>query len=83
MAEGAMIPPFYDSMVGKLIAHGKDRAEAIDRLVQAIDDFVIEGVPTTLGLQREIVTHPDFVANNIHTRWLEQVVLPHFGKDAA
>ncbi|MXP24695.1 ATP-grasp domain-containing protein [Altererythrobacter indicus] len=83
MAEGAMIPPFYDSMVGKLIAHGKDRAEAIDRLVGAIDDFVIEGVPTTLGLQRAIATHPDFVANTIHTRWLEQVVLPQFGKDAA
>lgn len=82
MAKGAMIPPFYDSMVGKLIAHGKDRAEAIDRLVGAIDDFVIEGVPTTLGLQRTIATHPDFVANNIHTRWLEQVVLPEFGKDA-
>ncbi|VVT10526.1 acetyl-CoA carboxylase biotin carboxylase subunit [Erythrobacter sp. EC-HK427] len=83
MTEGAMIPPFYDSMVGKLIAHGKDRAEAIDRLVGAIDDFVIEGVPTTLGLQRAIATHPDFVANNIHTRWLEQVLLPRFGKDAA
>lgn len=83
MAEGAMIPPFYDSMVGKLIAHGKDRKEAIDRLVNAIDNFAIEGVPTTLPLQRAIITHPDFVENNIHTRWLEQVVLPTFGKEAA
>ncbi|MEZ5687749.1 MAG: acetyl-CoA carboxylase biotin carboxylase subunit [Caenibius sp.] len=83
MSEGAMIPPFYDSMVGKLIAHGKDRSEAIDRLVNAIDNFAIEGVPTTLPLQRAIITHPDFVENRIHTRWLEQVVLPTFGKEAA
>lgn len=83
MTEGAMIPPFYDSMVGKLIAHGKDRKEAIDRLVNAIDNFAIEGVPTTLPLQRAIITHPDFAENNIHTRWLEQVVLPTFGKEAA
>ena len=78
MSEGAMIPPFYDSMVGKLIAHGKDRSEAIERLVTAIDAFVIEGVPTTLPLQRAILMHPDFVENRIHTRWLEQVVLPAY-----
>ena len=76
MSQGAMIPPFYDSMVGKLIAHGKDRSEAIERLVSAIDAFVIEGVPTTLPLQRAVLTHPDFVENRIHTRWLEQVLLP-------
>ncbi|MGQ2929807.1 MAG: ATP-binding protein, partial [Sphingopyxis sp.] len=83
MSAGAMIPPYYDSMVGKLIAHGRDRADAIARLVAAIDEFAIEGVPTTLPLQRAIITHPDFVENRIHTRWLEQVVLPDFGKAAA
>ena len=83
MSAGAMIPPYYDSMIGKLIAHGRDRADAIARLVAAIDDFAIEGVPTTLALQRAIITHPDFVENRIHTRWLEQVVLPEFGKAAA
>lgn len=83
MAAGAMIPPFYDSMVGKLIAHGSDRADAIARLVAAIDEFKIGGVPTTLGLQRAIITHPDFIENRIHTRWLEQVLLPHYGKAAA
>lgn len=83
MHEGAMIPPFYDSMVGKLIAHGADRRQAIERLVEAIDAFVIEGVPTTLGLQRAIATHPDFVENRIHTRWLEQVLLPDWGRVAA
>ena len=83
IGEGAMIPPFYDSMIGKLIAHGKDRAEAIDRLIGAIDDFVIEGVPTTLGLQRAIAIHEDFRANDIHTRWLEQVLLPQFDNEVA
>lgn len=83
MSAGAMIPPYYDSMVGKLIAHGRDRNDAIAKLVAAIDEFAIEGVPTTLPLQRAIITHPDFVENRIHTRWLEQVVLPDFGKAAA
>ena len=83
ISTGATIPPYYDSMIGKLIAHGKDRSEAIGRLVQAIDTFEIEGVPTTLGLQRAIITHPDFVDNRIHTRWLEQVLLPNFAVEAA
>lgn len=83
MSTGASIPPFYDSMVGKLIVHGTDRANAIDMLSDAIDRFMVEGVPTTLALHRAIIAHPDFVANRIHTRWLEQVFLPEFGKQAA
>jgi acetyl-CoA carboxylase biotin carboxylase subunit len=83
MSAGAMIPPFYDSMVGKLIVHGATRIEAIEKLGEAIDAFVVEGVPTTLPLHRAIIAHPDFVANRIHTRWLEQVFLPGFGKKAA
>jgi acetyl-CoA carboxylase biotin carboxylase subunit len=81
--QGATIPPFYDSMVGKLIVHGKDRTAAIEGLADAIDRFVVEGVPTTLGLHRAIISHPDFVANRIHTRWLEQVFLPDYAKEAA
>lgn len=71
MTAGASIPPFYDSMVAKLIVHAADRASAIERLSAALDEFEIGGVKTTIGLHREIVRHPDFVANNIHTRWLE------------
>ena len=76
MSAGAMIPPFYDSMIGKLIVHGNSRAEAIDLLSDALDNFVIEGVPTTIELHREIVKHPDFRSNQIHTRWREQGLLP-------
>ena len=80
MSEGAMIPPFYDSMVGKLIVHGATRAEAIEKLRHAIDNFVVEGVPTTLPLHRAIIDHPDFVENRIHTRWLEQTFLPQHAR---
>ncbi|MGX7927128.1 acetyl-CoA carboxylase biotin carboxylase subunit [Tsuneonella sp. HG094] len=75
IVEGATIPPFYDSMVGKLIVHGRDRAQAVERLIGAIDAFEVEGVPTTLPLHAKIARHPDFIANRIHTRWLEQTVL--------
>lgn len=75
MRDGAVIPPFYDSMIGKLIVHGADRAEAVDRLRDALDSFVVEGVPTTIDLHRRIVRHQDFIDNNFHTRWLEQVLL--------
>lgn len=73
--EGATIPPFYDSMVGKLIVHGRDRAQAVERLIGAIEAFEVEGIPTTLPLHAKIARHPDFIANRIHTRWLEQTVL--------
>ena len=76
MGEGAVIPPFYDSMIGKLIVTGDTRAHAIERLQAALAAFRVEGVPTTIGLHRKIVAHPDFVANTIHTRWLEQTLLP-------
>ncbi len=82
MSAGAAIPPFYDSMIGKLIVHGRDRPDAIAKLTAALANFRIEGVATTLDLHRAIVAHPDFIANRIHTRWLEKVLLPTFGAAA-
>jgi acetyl-CoA carboxylase biotin carboxylase subunit len=75
MSQGAMIPPFYDSMIGKLIVHGATRADAVAKLTEALDAFKVEGVPTTIDLHRRIVRHPDFIENRIHTRWLEQTLL--------
>ncbi len=75
MQAGAIIPPFYDSMIGKLVVHGDDRAQAVARLRDALDEFTVEGVPTTIALHRRILRHPDFINNDIHTRWLEQVLL--------
>ena len=83
MSEGALIPPFYDSMIGKLIVHADTRAAAIERLAAALDEFRIEGIPTTIDLHRAIVAHPDFIENRIHTRWLEQVLLPERAARAA
>ncbi len=76
MGVGATIPPYYDSMVAKLIVTGRDRPDAIARLEQALGAFEVAGVPTTIGLHQAIIAHPDFRSNAIHTRWLEQVLLP-------
>jgi acetyl-CoA carboxylase biotin carboxylase subunit len=73
-----LVPPYYDSMIGKLIAHGRNRDEAIQRLLLAIDQFVIRGPKTTLELARAIVSHADFCANRVSTRWLEDQALPQF-----
>jgi acetyl-CoA carboxylase, biotin carboxylase subunit len=75
---GYLVPPFYDSMIGKLIAHGRDRGEALARLLEAIQGFRLEGLKTTLPLAAYIVSHPDFRDNQITTRWLEDRVLPAF-----
>lgn len=78
MEDGAMVPPFYDSMIAKLIVHGKDRAQAIERLERALDEFIVEGIATNISLLRFIIAHPDFRSNTISTRWLETVLLPAF-----
>jgi len=75
---GYVIPPFYDSMIGKLIVRGEDRRDALARLVSALDDFVIEGVHTTLPFSRAIVADDDFAQSAITTDWLERVFLPRY-----
>ena len=71
---GYRVPPFYDSMVAKLIVHARTRAEAINRLRRAIDEFAIVGIKTTLPLHRRIVDDPDFQAGNYTIHWLERFV---------
>lgn len=80
-SQGYLVPPFYDSMIGKLIVRGATRAEAIAGLRAAIHDFVLEGPKTTLPLAAFIADHPDFRDNRITTRWLEDVGLPLFCAD--
>ena len=81
VSAGYLVPPFYDSMVGKLIAHAPTRGEAIDHLQAAIAAFRIEGIRTTLPLDAYILNHPDFRDNRITTRWLEDHGLPAFQPD--
>jgi acetyl-CoA carboxylase, biotin carboxylase subunit len=70
---GYVVPPFYDSMIGKLIVSGADRTEALDRLQAAIRGFRLVGPKTTLPLAAFIAAHPDFRNNRITTRWLEDL----------
>ncbi len=65
-----VIPPFYDSLVAKLIAYGRDRTEAIARMRRALDMFVVEGIHTTIPLHRRIMNDPDFVAGKFDTSFL-------------
>ena len=78
---GYLVPPFYDSMIGKLIVRGADRAEALDRLQAAIAEFRLVGPKTTLPLAAFVVAHPDFRANRITTRWLEDLGLFNAARD--
>ena len=70
-AEG-VIPPYYDSLIAKLITHGKDREEAIARMARALEMFIIEGIYTTIPLHRRIMEHPDFRAAEFDTKFMER-----------
>ena len=70
--QGYTIPPYYDSLVGKLIVHGKTRGECLMRLKRALDEFVVDGIETTLPLFRALVRDNDIVDGNYHIHWLEQ-----------
>jgi acetyl-CoA carboxylase biotin carboxylase subunit len=70
--QGYIIPPYYDSLVGKLIVHGKTRAECLMRLRRALDEFVVDGIDTTLPLFRALVREQDIVDGNYDIHWLER-----------
>lgn len=70
--QGYSIPPYYDSLLGKLIVHGKTRAECLMRLRRAIDEFVVDGIETTLPLFRALVRDKDILDGSYHIHWLEQ-----------
>ena len=69
--QGYVIPPYYDSLVGKLIVHGRTRTEALMRLRRALDEFVVEGIETTLPLFRELVRNADVQNGQYDIHWLE------------
>jgi acetyl-CoA carboxylase, biotin carboxylase subunit len=69
---GYAIPPYYDSLVGKLIVHGKTRSECLMRLKRALDEFVIDGIETTLPLFRALAREKDIIDGAYHIHWLEE-----------
>ena len=68
---GYVIPPYYDSMIGKLIAVAQTREEAINTMSRALSEYVIEGVKTTIPFHLQLMKHPDFISGNFTTKFLE------------
>ncbi len=79
--QGYVIPPYYDSMIAKLITTAQTREEAIAKMKRALDEFVIEGVKTTIPFHRQLLDNPDFVAGNYTTKFMEDFELdPSYAK---
>jgi acetyl-CoA carboxylase biotin carboxylase subunit len=71
---GYVIPPFYDSMIGKLIAHGKNRREALDRMTRMLDETIIRGIKTTIPFCKSVLLEPDFRRGRFSTAFVDQVL---------
>ena len=71
--QGYVIPSQYDSLIAKLIVHGKDRTEAIAKMKCALDGFIIEGVHTTIPFHKKVLNHPDFISGNFNTNFVEKM----------
>src|SRR5947199_9224258 len=67
-----VIPPYYDSLIAKLVVRGKDRNEACQRMSRALEMFIVEGIYTTIPLHRRILADPDFRAGNFDTSFIER-----------
>lgn len=74
--QGMEIPIYYDPMIAKLITHGKDRTEAIERMIRAIDEYTITGIQTTLSFGKYVMQHPAFVSGNFDTHFVNKYFLP-------
>jgi acetyl-CoA carboxylase biotin carboxylase subunit len=72
--QGYTIPPYYDSMIAKIITTAQTRKEAIEKMKRALDEFVIEGVKTTIPFHRQLMDNPEFVAGNYTTKFMEDFV---------
>jgi len=68
--QGCKITPYYDSLICKLICHGRNRTEAIQRMLRALDEFVIEGITTTINLHKKILNHEKFISSDFDVNWL-------------
>ena len=69
-----VIPPYYDSLIAKLVAHGRDRNEAMARMARALDMFIVEGIHTSIPLHRRILNDPEFRAGRYDTRFMERLL---------
>ncbi len=75
--EGYVVPPHYDSLLAKLIVYAEDRPAAVRRMRRALDEFVVEGIKTNLAFHRRLFAHPDFIAGQIDTHFVERFLNGH------
>ncbi len=78
---GYIIPPNYDSMIAKLITTAQTREEAINKMKRALDEFVIEGIKTTIPFHRQLMEHKDYIAGNYTTKFMEDFVIEKSSED--
>jgi acetyl-CoA carboxylase biotin carboxylase subunit len=74
VAENSVIPVFYDSLVAKIVAHGKTRDEAIQRMRVALSEYQISGIKTNIALHQKVLQDPEFLAGDVHTRYLDKFI---------
>lgn len=75
--QGYLVPPYYDSLIGKLIVHGRTRVECMMRLRRALDEYVVDGIKTTIPLFRELLSMPDIANGDYDIHWLEKFLDEH------
>ena len=73
---GYLVPPYYDSLLAKIIVHARDRAEAVVRMRDALERLQVSGVPTTAPFHQQVLRHPDFGNGAVTTRWVEETFMP-------
>ena len=69
--QGYKVTPYYDSMICKLICHGRNRTEAIQRMKRSLDEFIIEGIHTTIDLHKKLLDHKKFLSSDFNVSWLD------------
>jgi acetyl-CoA carboxylase biotin carboxylase subunit len=69
---GYTVPPYYDSLIAKVIVHGRTRSEALSRMMNALDSFIVEGVTTTIPFLQRVIQHRDFLSGDVDTKLLER-----------
>jgi acetyl-CoA carboxylase biotin carboxylase subunit len=72
---GYLVPPFYDSLLAKVIVHAQSRPAAVARMIEALSQFKVEGVPTTIPFHLAVLAQDDFRAARVTTRWVEEKFL--------
>ena len=70
--QGYRVTPYYDSMICKLICHGRNRTEAIQRMKRSLDEFIVEGITTTIDLHKKLLNHNKFINSNFNVSWLDK-----------